>query len=142
MARADDTLAARLRAAMLQAGCVYQGQPSARALAKRLAGPNASDKDVDAWRKQVRRWLDKNRPQQTIRRDTAVLLSNVLGVSADYWPTEREQPGNSLNSRLEAAEAALTSVTRPLTEEERATAERVRDEIEAMLRTLREAAGK
>lgn len=138
MARADDRpLYAKLRTAMIDAGCVYNGQPSARALAKRLAGPDANKDDIDVFRRQVRRWLDTNSRQETIRRDTAKRLSKALGVPVSYWPTERDQPG--LNSRLAAAEAAVASVTRPLTPEEQETAKRLRDELEALLRRLQEA---
>lgn len=139
VAHADDTsLAAKLRAAMIAAEFVYRGEPSQRALAKRIAGPDATDRQVDGWRKQVRRWLDTTQPQQTIRRDTAALLSDVLGVPIDYWPTEREP---SLTGRLEAAEKALRSLKRPLTDEERERAQSLLEELEQLRSILRESAG-
>lgn len=61
---------------------------SVRAFAKDIAGPDATHEQVESVRRQLRKWLDPNRP--TIpNNESAELLAGKLGLPADYFKTPR-----------------------------------------------------
>lgn len=93
------TVAERLRAA------IDAKEIPVRALARKLAGVNATDKQVEVWRRSLNKYLDGTVPS----RPRAIKIARTLGKPDDYLIVSRP-PRRGMDHRVDDLEATVAEL--------------------------------